>query len=170
MKELLDIFKNITNELTTIYVSIGSASLSNIKNVSHSRSQQFPCFLRSLKSLNQSIPIHIILIDPSLEEVPQMITINKNEWIKIINNDIEIFYNEKENIHVYCIRKYVKYCFLYSSPYFQCPVAQKNYSFDNVFLEGMEYLDITEFLSQMNNYAKENNWFFVFHDFVFFFN
>lgn len=135
---------------TSIYVAIGSACYPKQRNdglwvVSENNEQQFPNFLKKLKTECFIDPLHIILIDQNLED-PPFITCNSSNimndcWIKNSNN----YYNPDTNIYVYAVRSYVKYC-----PY------EFNIS---------ENIDITKFFEKLNNYSIENNWFTVVQDY-----
>lgn len=149
---------------TCIYVSVGSAAYSANKNeitgiwsIDDQNNQQFPQFLKSLKQILPFSPVHIILIDPMLENPPLIVWDKSTDNTKCSNNwkktniyqkfDIEHYENNVNNINVYVLRKYVIY-----EPY------------DNRFSE-IEAINISLFLIQLDVESIENNWFTVFNDF-----
>lgn len=163
---LTSILSNISNRNepnTSIYVSVGSAALSahrdNISNVwtiNDQLNQQYPKFLKSLKNLLPFSPVHILLIDPGLENPPFIVwdntTDNTKPGVKWQETNIykqfniDHFENMSENINVYVVRKYVCY-----APYERDELT--------------EMLNISLFLTQLDLESIEHNWFTVFNDF-----
>lgn len=151
---------------TCIYISIGSSASTVSKDaltgnwtISNGNNQQFPPFLKNLKRLSPSIPIHIILIDPNLENPPFIVwdgtdnnTKPSSAWLKsdiYQKFNIEHYENIKDNINVYVLRKYVVY-----DPYE-----------NNDYYNGVNAINISLFLTLLDMESIEQNWFTVVNDF-----
>jgi hypothetical protein len=153
---LLNILENIQNNMTDktiIYMAIGSAA--HMKYFNEEKKQweikslyehQYPMFLKKLNILLPFEQMHIILIDPSLEDPPFIVANKTNlnnidiEWEKDNNDN---FHNINNNIHVYPIRMNITY-----------------HNDDN-----NNYYYIYDILKQYNFLSIKYNWFFVFHDY-----
>jgi hypothetical protein len=130
-----------------IYTGVGACAGSVDQNgiLQLQNYHQFPPFLQNLKNTIPNLHIFIILIDPHQENPPYMVTDN-NLTIDLINRDendnIECYSNY--NLTVYVMRKCV-----YSEPY----------------EERDDYINITEQLRHLNNFAINNNITTLYHDF-----
>jgi hypothetical protein len=139
-----------------IYIAVGCAAHQIQKDkdemwiLPENKNQEYPLFLQILKSKFPSVNLHIFMIDPLLEDIPFVISSNKeykedkktlkNNWYQL---NSEMFYNQKENTTIYAIKDYVVY------PYDKFEDKKKY----NIFFE------------KLNNYAKQLNWTVFFCDF-----
>lgn len=165
-KYIDDIYKEHA-PFTSIYMAIGCAAHCQIyDNVTGKWSltpelqQEFPVFLQNLKTQRPFDPLHIFLIDPSLEKHPYMVcddvNVSENWELNVLLNpewicDGNIYHNVDSNIHVYCIREAVTY-------------PNDNFAYYNHDAEHMQ-LDLEQILNKIHIYAIKENWFFVFHDY-----
>ena len=105
--------QNIPN--TTIYVAIGSAAhsieqnpITKLWNIDPKNEQEFPLFLKSLKTDYPFDPLHIFLIDPHLENPPFVVCDGNKQlgtdWTKIDSNHVTIYENKNTNVTVYSAR------------------------------------------------------------------
>jgi len=153
----LETINTYPKDRQSIYISIGSAACrteitDGIIIVKEENQQQFPLCMKNLKLLTYDGNMHIILIDPMLEDPPFITTdytgkTLSNNWKKEINGDksIEIYHEFEQNIHVYVLRKCICY---------------PNYEI----IEG--YIDMTYILESFNSYAIINNVFLLIDDFT----
>lgn len=135
-----------------MYVAIGSAAHmarqggDALWSIEPQYEQQFPRFLRTLKTECPCDPVHIILIDPMLEDPPFLVCNNKKElasnWSKVAEN---IYYEDICNVTVYALRQNVEY---------EGGIRR---------IEGI--LDITECLRLLNTLAVTYRWFVVVQDY-----
>lgn len=154
LDDILDHINSIEYSHATIYVAIGSAAhMSKVDEqgnwfIEPQHEQQFPIFLSSLKKLCPHEPIHIILIDPMLENPPFVVCNGKKEiadgWRKIENETVCEFYNDATNVHVYPIRSYISYL---------GSCADESAS------------DVMQFFSKLNGIAISRNWLVMVHDY-----
>lgn len=127
LSECLDNIDVANNPFTTIFVSVGSASHMKKYNdilrkweLDDCNNHQFPPFLQTLKNKHNS-PIHIFLMDPLLEDIPFITSCQANRskmwndskklddgWY-IDDKYPKVFHNVKNDVHVYCLKKYVTY-------------------------------------------------------------
>jgi len=120
---------------------------------------QYPPFLQSLKNSQADTSLSILLIDPMQENPPYMVEdkglVPKYKGLVLnyilpnnITNNLtdDIYTSPDHSLTVYTLRENV-----YTDPY-------QKYN-DN-------YLNITEHLRDLNNYAIENNVLFIYHDFT----
>lgn len=170
---LINILNNIDSSVSTadtnnrnasIYVGIGSAAnKSMMQNINGNMlldpkyQQQFPPFLKKLKEIIPTIPLHIFLIDKYLESPPFIILNNITCWQKYSLNYsmCDVYHNLTQNIFVYCIRIFVKYM-----PEIINEQNQKNQE-NNLNLE-----DLNRFIQLLNLLSIKNNWFTVLADFT----
>lgn len=162
LSQILNDIHDQRQQNTTIYVSIGCSAPSAFQNnttgvwsMDQKNNQQYPQFLKSLKEILPFSPLHIILIDPALEDPPfitwDMSKNNKKcsdiweEKITYSNHKISYYIDNLSNISVYVLRKPVKYY-----PYT---------NHDDV------SIDIDVFFQQLNCDSIKNNWFTVVNDF-----
>jgi hypothetical protein len=139
-----------------IYTGVGAAAGSVDQNgtLQLENYHQYPPFLQNLKNTIPNLHIFIILIDPYQETPPYMVT-DKNLTLEaningitnditnsITNSNIECYTNN--NLTVYVMRKCV-----YTEPY-----EAKN-----------DYINITDQLRHLNNFAINNNITTLYHDF-----
>jgi hypothetical protein len=165
---MLDGLYNILDDIvlenkkrTSIYISIGSSAYTafydinmGLWTIDQKNNQQYPQFLKTLKELLPFDPLHIILIDPNLENPPFItwdMTKNNNkhsdEWIlddKYNKYEINYYKNIISTINVYTLKSYVK-CYPYIDNYLGT--------------------NIDDFFVKLNNYSIEHNWFTVVHNF-----
>lgn len=155
--KLNNIIKNINSsdeKNVTIYVAIGSSAepalIHDINNNTWSippeREQQFPPFLRTLKQSFPFDPLHIILVDPNLEN-PPFIICNSNriigdDWNFTVVDNIPTYHNDITNITVYCVSNNVEY-------------FSKNCINDNIY----------DFFENLNELAIKNNWLVIVQDY-----
>ena len=153
---LNDIINSIIDKTSTIpleepvfiYTGVGAAAGSVDQNgiLQLENYHQYPPFLQNLKNTIPNLHIFIILIDPYQENPPYMAT-DKNLILEYsststINKNIECYSNNK--LTVYVMRKCV-----YTEPY-----------------EAKEdYINITDQLRHLNNFAINNNITTLYHDF-----
>lgn len=163
LSTILNDISELGDNNVTIYVSIGCAALSAHQNdiskiwtIDENLNQQYPQFLKSLKEELPFSPVHIILIDPELENPPFAVwdmstdrTKPSDDWIdnseKYKQLNIQYYYNDLTNIHVYALRDFVQYEPFYSDQY--CGT------------------NIDTFFQQLNCDSIQNNWFTVINDF-----
>jgi len=154
LDDVLDYIVSKETSHATIYVAIGSAAHMAKEDcfgnwyIEPQFEQQFPPFLSSLKKLCPFEPIHIILIDPMLEDPPFVVCDKKknlaNGWNKINNETICEFYNDATNVHVYPIKSYISY--LNNCEHEQCT-------------------DAMPFFKKLNMIACVNDWLVIVHDY-----
>lgn len=148
----------------TIYVAIGSAAhmakydeVTGISSIEPIYDQQYPMFLKTLKTTCLTDPLYIYLFDPSLEDIPFIVKNKFGEgmeegWICEEFELLKIYTNLEMNIRVYSIKRYVIY------PYDML----LNPMYD---LSDVDPINLTDFFNQLNIYAIEKKWFVVAHDF-----
>jgi hypothetical protein len=146
--------KSIPN--TTIYVAIGSAAhsvqqdtITKKWSIDPKNEQEFPTFLRSLKTDHLYDPLHIFLIDESLENPPFVVCNDDKQlgrdWVKTNNEYVTSYYNPYTNITVYSFHYNISH-----------PIDKYNYS---------TYIDSTKFFVELNRLAIEKQWLVVVNDF-----
>jgi hypothetical protein len=152
---------------TSIYFAVGSACHCQVYDnetrkwsLTPDKQQEFPVFLQNLKTQRPFDPLHIFLIDPSLEKHPYMVCDDVNSSEDWNANDLlnpgwicngDVYHNQESNIHVYCIKE----CVTYPEDHF----AYYHH-------EGTpKQLDLEQILNKIHIYAIKENWFFVFHDY-----
>jgi hypothetical protein len=135
-----------------VYVAIGSAAhmarqVGESWIIEPQFEQQYPRFLRNLKAELPCNPVHVILIDPYMEDPPfiacnemKMLSFN---WNRIAEN---IYVEDVCNITVYVIRKYAEYV-----------GGAKRHN------EGT--IDITGSLRLLNEMSIQHGWFVVVQDY-----
>jgi hypothetical protein len=154
LDDILDQINLTESAHATIYVAIGSAAhMTKVDEkgnwyIEPQYEQQFPIFLSSLKKLCPYEPIHIILIDPMLENPPFVVCNGKKEiadgWTKIENETVHKFYNDATNVHIYPVQSYISYL---------------GGSTDELASDAMP------FFSKLNNIAISRNWLVIVHDY-----
>jgi len=148
-----DIINNIIEKISSIpleeqvfiYTGVGAAAGSVDHNgiLQLQNYHQYPPFLQNLKNTIPNLHIFIILIDPYQENPPYMVN-DKNLTIDLINENIECYTNNTNDLTVYVIRKCV-----YTDPY-----EAKS-----------DYINITQQLRHLNLFAINNNITTLYHDF-----
>src|SRR3990167_2343182 len=111
--KILNIIESNNCSFLTVYVAIGSAANCTIQDpitgnwgLDPKLEQQFPPFLKKLKEHFIASPVHIILIDPILENPPFVVCNNKKQigqnWEKIqYDESFYYFRDEITNVNVY---------------------------------------------------------------------
>lgn len=141
----------------TFYIGIGTASVSKTRNIITNKwsiepryEHQYPMFLSTLKKMRPFDPLHIILIDPGMEDLPFVVCDEKCEmldcWEVKEKYDNKIYFNADSNITVYPVK---------------CSVL---YPYDN-FRDGNNMINIGDFMSEINDTAILNNWLVIFQDY-----
>lgn len=144
-----------------IYITIGCAS--HMKKYDPQKgwileqqyNHQFPLCLQKLKNLQPWSPLHIIMIDPMLEELPFIVMHHSGNkldigWEKDKHYE-NIYHNDISNMHVYT---------------FRCSAINICTPNKDIFKQDDGYFDITEFLHKLNSKAIENKWFVLYSDFT----
>lgn len=155
-----EFFNNLTkiNRTTQqiIYIGVGVASNLDTKldNVLKDKDMhQYPPYIQQIKE-QSNLPLHILLIDPSMEEIPYSVErlglglgtepfnkINQNTW-----------HNPTKQITITSINSYVIYP----------PYSDKRHYIGEV---DDDYVDITQFLISMNELCAKHKDLLFFHDF-----
>ena len=147
--ELHTILEEIKRERKQI-IYIGVGTYAGLKEADGSLLQknyhQYPPFLQGLKNSQPDISLSLLLIDPCQENPPYMVE-DKGLLLKPKNNNWpdDIYTSPDHSLSLYTLRQNV-----YTDPY-------QKYD-DN-------YLNITEHLRDLNNYAMANDILFMYHDF-----
>jgi len=152
-------------ENVAIYVAIGCASNRKIYDeekkewiLKQKYNHGFPVCLQKLKTLQPWSPLHIIMIDPILED-PPFITMYHDGTKLDINWEVDkenkdIYHNDVSNIHVYAFRfSAVNIC-----------TNNKELLLRNNHKE--THYDITDFLTYLNITAIEHKWFVLYGDYT----
>lgn len=157
--KILNVIESNNCSFLTIYVAIGSAANCTIQDqitgnwtLDPKSEQQFPPFLKKLKEHFTVSPIHIILIDPVLENPPFIVCNNKKQlnqsWKKIqCDESFYYFRDEITNVNVYPINNYVHY------------INYINFHGDE------NSTNIRSFFDTLNNKSILYNWFIVAQDY-----
>ena len=142
-----------------IFISIGSASNieSKLNNTIDDKDMhQYPPYIRYVVGV-ANLPIHILLIDPALEQCPYIIennVINREQNITYYKNNTydNIWYSgdEENKVNIYCFNQYVYY-------------MEKGDPINNSF--GSERIHINQQLKELNNICIEGGHLLFFHDF-----
>jgi len=153
--DLLDLLKYIetkNEKYVTIYVAIGSSARCSIHQdntgmykIEPKLEQEYPMFIRELKSKYPTYPLYIILIDPSLEDPPFVVCNSQNKvddtyW----KYESDMYHSDETNIHVCPYKISVSYGYYH------------NYNQD---------VRIDSFFERLNELSIKHRWFSVLHDF-----
>lgn len=131
----------ITRKQQIHWIGIG-CSMRRHKKYDVNFDQQYPLFLREIKNY-YDVEIHLVLIDPDLEDPPLCVCDNNKNYEKNFIKYGDNYIDHETDIYVYCYRLNVNY-------------IENNYG---------DYI-ITDLLIKYKQYCQDNNYLLFLHDFV----
>jgi hypothetical protein len=156
LNTLVDTINDISNP-GMIYVAIGSAAMMKENDgngkwtIDERFEQQYPIFIKNFIAKYPNKSVHIILIDPQIEDPPFVTCDITNKmaehWRKKRINEIDIYIDDNNLRYIYPIKIAV------------------NYNIKNIIENANEY-DIKNFLHELNNYTIYKKSLCVVHDYT----
>jgi len=144
---IADIDATERNTPAVIYIAIGSAAgLFNSNGLLDDENyHQFPNFLQTFLNEIPKVKLHIVLIDPALENPPYIVKDHSKNLDFNIVEDNHYISEKNHTVHTYCMRK---------SVYLDC---ENNYD---------DFINITADMFRLVEYCKQRSVLLVYNDFT----